>query len=161
MQQIIFPSFVMKLQVLIIKANCSNPILLPQEDWAWLNLSMISPIFYVFGFVHVIFQVNNEKKCYINHGFSLHYESYDLALVISSLFINYCTQFANIFEIGKNCHGPSYSFYWGWKVFQQFDHQIQTMQLMQLIDNTFRPLWFVHIRTTILHTRVFYIHKQL
>jgi hypothetical protein len=72
----------MKLQVLIIKANCSNPILLPQEDWAWLNISMISPIFYVFGFVDVIFQVNNEKKCYINHGFSLHYESYDLALVI-------------------------------------------------------------------------------
>jgi hypothetical protein len=121
MQQIILPSFVMKLQVLIIKANCSNPILLPQEDWSWSNLSMISPIFYVFGFVDVIFQVNNEKKCYINHGFSLLYESYVLALVIFSLFINYCTQVANIFEIGKNCHGPSYSFYWWWKVFQQFD----------------------------------------
>jgi hypothetical protein len=47
-------------------------ILLTQEDWAWLNLGARGVIFYVFRFAYVILQINNEKKCYISHGFSLH-----------------------------------------------------------------------------------------
>jgi hypothetical protein len=158
MQQIIFPSFVMKLQMLIFKANCSNPILLREEDWAWLNLSMISPIFYVFGFVDVISQVNNEKKCYINHGFSLHYESYDLALVISSLFINYCTRHQYIWNWQKLPWSKLFILLRMKGVSTIWFHQIQTPQL---IESTFRPLWFVYICSTISHTIIFYIHKQL
>jgi iron only hydrogenase large subunit-like protein len=58
----------------------------------WLDFNIRELIFDVLGTTNVILQVSDQDKCCLNHGFSLHYEFYDLALEISFLFTSDCTQ---------------------------------------------------------------------
>jgi hypothetical protein len=87
----------------------------------WLDFNIRKLIFYVLGTTNVILQVSDQDKCCLNHGFSLHYEFYDLALEISFLFTSCCKTY-----VGLNCHGASSWFLWIQKMLQQLELALQS-----------------------------------